>query len=180
MRLLQERRVVVAALSPKRLASHQAGRWARLLVPAVAVAVIAADQLSKNWALDHLAYGQPRHVIGPIYLDLTLNSGAAFSLGAGVTPIIEAAAVVLVAWLLFATRRLSRNVRIPTAVGFGLLLGGALGNLADRVFRHHHGAVVDFIQAVSWWPVFNVADAAITVGVIVLALSFWFTPDGRR
>jgi signal peptidase II len=142
------------------------------------VAVVVADQLSKNWALDHLHDGSPRHVVGPTYLDLTFNSGAAFSLGTGVTPIIEAAAVVLVAWLLIATHRVSRNVRLPTAIGLGLLLGGALGNLADRVFRHHHGAVVDFIQAVSWWPVFNVADAAITVGVIVLALSLWSAPRG--
>jgi signal peptidase II len=155
------------------LASNRAGLWTRLLIPAVAAAVLLADQLSKNWALDHLHYGQPRHIVGPSYFELTLNRGAAFSLGAGITPIIEAAAVALVIWLLFATNRFSRNVRLPTAIGLGLLLGGAFGNLADRVFRHHHGAVIDFIQAVGWWPVFNVADASITIGVIVLALSLW-------
>ena len=63
------------------------------------------------------------------------------------------------------------------AVGLGLLLGGAAGNLTDRVFRHNHGAVIDFIDAArfgsrDWWPVFNVADAAIVVGVVILVLSY--------
>ena len=62
-------------------------------------------------------------------------------------------------------------------MGFGLLLGGAAGNLADRVFRHHHGAVIDFIDALrigthDRWPVFNVADAAIVVGVIILLICY--------
>jgi signal peptidase II len=159
-------------------AADRVGRRSGWLIPAVAALVVAADQLSKNWALGHLHYGEPRHVVGPTYLDLTFNSGAAFGLGTGVTPIIEALAVVLVAWLLFATHQVGRNVRPLTAVGVGLLLGGALGNLTDRVLRHHHGAVVDFIQAVSWWPVFNVADASITVGVIVLAVSFLASSRG--
>jgi signal peptidase II len=77
-----------------------------------------------------------------------------------------------VVWLVAASRRASRGASLVTAAGLGLLLGGALGNLADRVFRHHSGAVIDFIQIVSWWPVFNVADAAIVVGVILLALGY--------
>ena len=135
-----------------------------LLLLAIAGAVIAVDQWTKSWALHNLSDVSRRHVIGPIYLVLTFNQGAAFSLGSG---------------------RLSghrggghcpgcsrdRHVRAgppgvgPTSVvvvGLGLLLGGALSNLGDRLFRHHHGAVVDFIQPVSWWPTFNVADAAIT------------------
>ena len=69
------------------------------------------------------------------------------------------------------------------AVGLGLLLGGALGNLGDRLFRHPKGfpgGVVDFIQAVSWWPIFNVADAAIVVGVIILVLAYWARDRERR
>ncbi len=162
MRGVQERRVVVAALTSD---TRLKGR--RLLIPAVAAIVIAADQISKTWALDHLA--SPRHVLGPVNLVLTFNSGAAFSVGRGVTPIVEVVAVVLVVWLVALSRRATQSGSFAVVVGLGLLLGGSLGNLADRVFRHHHGAVIDFIQAVRWWPVFNVADSAIVVGVVTLA-----------
>ena len=139
--------------------------------------MIAADQITKTWALHHT--DPARHVVGPIYLVLTYNSGAAFSLGGGATPIIETVAVALVIWLAAVSRRATRSGSLAISVGLGLLLGGALGNLIDRVFRHHHSAVIDFIQAVSWWPVFNVADASIVVGVIVLALAY-ATASGRR
>ena len=69
-----------------------------------------------------------------------------------------------------------RGAPWPVIVGLGLLAGGALSNLADRFFRHHHGAVVDFIQLVSWWATFNVADAAITVGALTLAVSLVLFP----
>jgi signal peptidase II len=145
------------------------------LIPAVATVVFVADQASKTWALHHVT--QDRHVLGPIWLVLTFNSGAAFSLGRGVTPIVEAVVVVLVAWLVVFSRRAGRAASAPVAVGLGLLLGGAAGNVIDRIFRHHHGAVIDFIDALrigshDRWPVFNVADACIVVGVIVLALSY--------
>jgi signal peptidase II len=154
-----------------------------MLIPAVAAVVVVADQATKTWALNHLRVSD-RHLFGPVWLVLTFNSGAAFSLGRGVTPIVETVVVVLVVWLLVFSRRASRAASTPMAVGLGLLLGGAAGNLIDRVFRHHHGAVIDFIDAVrigdhDWWPVFNVADAAIVVGVIVLLLSYARRP-GRR
>jgi signal peptidase II len=149
----------------------------RLVIPVVAAIVIAVDQITKTWALHHT--DPARHVLGPINLVLTFNSGAAFSLGGGATPIIETIAVVLVIWLAAVSRRATRSGSLAVSVGLGLLLGGALGNLVDRVFRHHHRAVIDFIQAVSWWPVFNVADASIVVGVVVLALAFT-TGSARR
>ena len=65
-------------------------------------------------------------------------------------------------------------------VALGLLAGGAVSNLADRFFRHHHGAVVDFIQLVSWWATFNVADAAITIGALTLAVSLVLFPGRQR
>lgn len=175
---LQERRAVVTALSVK---TQRAGR--RLLIPAVAVLVVAADQLSKTWALDHLQRSE-RHVVGPIWFTLTFNSGAAFSLGRGVTPVVETVVVLLVAWLLVFSRRASQAATVPLAVGLGLLLGGAAGNLADRVLRHHHGAVIDFIAALrigshDWWPIFNVADAAIVIGVLVLVACYWLRRDRR-
>jgi signal peptidase II len=140
----------------------------------VAAVVIAADQVTKTWALHHLQ-DSSRHVIGPTYLVLTYNSGAAFSLGRGITPIVETIAVALVIWLLALSRNISRSASWPVAIGLGLLLGGALGNLTDRVFRHipgHPGSVVDFVQAVSWWPVFNVADSSIVIGVAVLIVTY--------
>ena len=145
------------------------------LVAVVAAAVVAVDVATKDWALSHLTPGRPRHVIGPVNFLLTFNTGTAFSLGRGVTPILEAVVVVAVCALVLFTRRVSAGANAGTLVGLGLLLGGALGNLGDRVFRHIHGypgGVVDFIQAVSWWPVFNVADSCVVVGVIVLLISY--------
>ena len=128
----------------------------------VAAAVIGADQVTTSWALDHLR--RPVHLIGPLGLALQFNSGTAFSLfsGAGVwiVPVLVAvvAGVAVLAW---------RTRRLLPAVAFGLLLGGALGNLADRVLRGHRGDVVDFVT-LSHWPTFNVADASITLGVVLL------------
>lgn len=165
MRELQERRVVVPPLG-------LAGR--RLLIPVAAVAVVVADQVTKTLALNHLDPYRPSHVVGPVYLELTYNSGAAFSLGTGVTPILEAAVVVLIVGLLIFTHRTSRSAPAVASVAMGMLLGGALSNLGDRLFRHLpvHGGVIDFIRAASWWPVFNVADSSIVIGVIVLVLSW--------
>ena len=113
-------------------------------------------------------------MLGPVYLALTYNSGAAFSLGTGVTPILEAVVVVLIVGLLIFSRRASRSGPVVASIAMGMLLGGALSNLGDRLFRHLpiHGGVVDFIRAVGWFPVFNVADSSIVIGVIILVL-FW-------
>ena len=140
----------------------------------MAAVVIAADQISKTLALDHLDPARRTHVIGPLYLELTYNSGAAFSMGAGVTPIVEAAVIVLIVGLVLYVRRTHGRASVPVSVGLGMLLGGALSNLADRLFRNLpvHGSVVDFIRAVGWWPVFNVADASIVLGVILLLLTW--------
>lgn len=133
-----------------------------LLTAVVAAGVIAADQATTTWALDHLR--RPVHLVGPLGLNLQFNSGTAFSLfsGAGtwMVPFLLAVLVViaLLAW---------RARRAVFAVAYGLLLGGALGNLADRVLRSHRGRVVDFVT-LSHWPTFNVADACITVGVVLL------------
>jgi signal peptidase II len=142
-----------------------ANRRHRLLALSVAALVIAADQVTKTWALrlpETTIAGEPafgRHIVGTVYLDLTFNSGAAFGLGRGVTPIVEGVVVVLVAALLFAGRRAARR---------------PANNLTDRIFRHHGGAVIDFFNVAQvntheYWPVFNVADSCIVVGAIVLA-----------
>jgi signal peptidase II len=165
VRDLQERRAVVAPLALRRR---------QLLIPAVAVLTVAADQITKSLAINHLDPYRPTHVVGPAYLELTYNSGAAFSMGTGITPFLEAAVVALIVGLIAFSGRASRSASVPVSVALGMLLGGALSNLGDRLFRHLpvHGGVVDFIRAVGWWPVFNVADACIVVGVILLLLTW--------
>jgi signal peptidase II len=149
----------------------------RLLILAVAAVVVAVDQTTKTWALHHTG-GGGRHVVGPLWLNLTYNKGAAFGVGQGVTPVVVAVVVILVAGLLVFGRQASRTATTPVAVGLGLLTGGAIGNLIDRVLRHNHGQVIDFIAALrvnpndDLWPVFNVADAAIVVGAITLVLAY--------
>ena len=151
-------------------------RGALLLV--LAAVVVTADQLTKTWALHHAA--GLHHVAGPLYYTLTFNVGAAFGIGAGITPVLEVAAAVVVAGIVVLSRRVSRGAPLAVTVGVGLLAGGALGNLSDRLFRHlpgHPGAVVDFVDIArighhDWWPIFNVADAAVTVGAVVLVVAF--------
>lgn len=143
----------------------------------VVVAVVVADQLTKHWALGSFQY-TPRHVFWTLELVVAHNTGAAFSLlsGRGIGPAIALAAVVIVVIIL----RTLRTVRGRTAaIASGLVVGGALGNLADRLFRSHggflQGAVVDWINF-QWWPVFNLADAAICVGAVLLAIVAVFAP----
>ncbi len=133
-----------------------------LLTALVAAAVVAADQATKTWALHHLAAG-PRHIVWTLQLDLTYNTGIAFSQVTGATALVTVVALVVLAGLVVVARRTQGTY---TAVVLGLVIGGALGNLADRLVRHHHGAVIDFID-LRWWPVFNVADAAISVGIVL-------------
>jgi signal peptidase II len=147
----------------------------RLVPVVVAGVVVAADQATKSWALHHAI--DPRHVVGPVWLALTFNSGAAFGLGQGVTPVVEAVVVALVVVLLILGRRAARQASAPAAVGLGLLVGGAVGNLVDRLGRDHHGSVIDFIAALrignqDRWPIFNLADAAIVVGAVALAIAY--------
>jgi signal peptidase II len=135
------------------------------VIVGVAVLVVAFDQATKTWALRHTV--DPIHVIWTLQLALTFNPGAAFGLGRGVTPVLVPGAIILVVILLGLGRAASRAASWPATLAMGLLLGGACGNLADRLVRHNHGAVIDFID-LRWWPVFNVADACITVGAILL------------
>lgn len=133
---------------------------------ATAVAVVVADQLTKSWALGALDDG-PRHVVWTLRFKLSFNSGAAFGLGQGLAPLLIVVGVVMVVALVAMSR--SAGTSLSAAVALGLVLGGALGNLTDRVFRDHDGSVVDFID-LQWWPVFNVADMAITCGAVLLVL----------
>ena len=139
------------------------------LVGAVAAAVTSADQLSKAWALAALDDG-PVHLVWTLRLNLSFNTGAAFGLAPGLVPLLIAVGLVLVIALLGLGREAITT--LPGTVALGMVLGGALGNLADRLFRDHGGAVVDFID-LRWWPVFNLADAAISCGVVLLVVNGW-------
>ncbi len=145
-----------------------------LLLAAVALAVVCADQLTKSLVVADLAH-HPLHLVGPLAFRLQYNSGVAFSIGTGLTgPIILVVVVLVLAVAWFARHVPSTKV----AVGVGLILGGALGNLADRLFRPDHGAVVDFIYT-RYWPTFNLADASIVCGCILVAWAF-FRSGGSR
>ena len=145
-------------------------RWGsgpRLAVAsAVAAVVVLVDQLTKWWAVSRLSQG-PIHMVGTLDLELQHNTGSAFSLFQGDAAVLVVIAVVLVGVLLVLAWRAPTWGR---AAVLGLILGGALGNLADRLFRGDHGAVIDFI-ALHFWPTFNVADSCIVVGCILLVVS---------
>ncbi len=141
----------------------------------VALLVLVADQVTKSLAVSRLASG-PVHLIGPFALVLSYNTGVAFSLATGLTGPIVVIVVITVAVLAWFGRTVPST---SAAVGVGMILGGALGNLADRLMRGHHGAVVDFLRS-GFWPTFNLADSAIVCGCAVLAIALWRTTAKRR
>ena len=147
---------------------------ARLVAAALAAAVVIVDQLTKSWALVSLRDG-PIDLFWTLRLRLTFNSGAAFSLGTGFPWLFVVLGVlVLGALVVLAVRA---DLGKGPAASLGLVAGGAIGNLVDRVFRGFDGAVVDFID-LQWWPVFNVADASICAGVVLLLLT-WRETSGE-
>ena len=150
---------------------------------AVAAFVLAADIITKALVVTHLRPAEPVHLLGNVLmLNLLRNSGAAFSVGTGNTIIFTAIAVGVVIYI----ARTARNLRsVGWAITLGLLLGGALGNLVDRLFRAPgflRGDVVDWIELTRYWPVFNLADSAIVCGGIltVLLAMFGYHLDGTH
>lgn len=146
-------------------------RWPLLLLYLTAAFVILADQLSKAWVLQILGTreGSFRPIVDDLlWLRLVHNSGAAFGMLSNASLLFALAAAGVAAGILIFSRRLS-NASWLVRMGLGLELGGALGNLIDRI---RYGYVVDFIDVriePRLWPfVFNVADAAISVGVVLL------------
>src|ERR1700742_5197871 len=160
--------------APKRL---------RLLLTVAAV-VLVLDIVTKVLAVRLLTPGQPVSIVGDtITWTLVRNSGAAFSMATGYTWVLTLVATGVVFGIIWMGRRL---VSPWWAVGLGMILGGAMGNLVDRFFRSPgplRGHVVDFLS-IGWWPVFNVADPAVVGGAILLvtlsALGFDFDTVGRR
>ena len=142
----------------------------------VAATVVALDQATKWWALVTLDGGRAIDLIGTLRLRLVFNRGAAFGLGSRFAPLLAILAVVVVVVLVREGGALQGRI---ARFSMGLVLGGALGNLSDRLFRDGGGflggAVVDFVD-LQWWPVFNMADTAITVGAGLLAVAAWRDP----
>lgn len=136
----------------------------------IAVAALIVDQVTKLMAVEHLTDQPAKPVLGEVLqLNLTYNPGAAFGLGGGFTPVfavLAAAATVVALWFI-------RRVRTPLwALALGLLTAGIAGNLIDRLVREPgvmHGHVVDFLQLPNW-PIFNVADVCINLGVALILL----------
>jgi signal peptidase II len=148
----------------------------RVVFVGLAALVVALDQLSKQWALVALDDG-PIDLVGSLRLKLAFNDSAAFSIGGGRTTLIAVIGLVVVVVLVRMGLRAERRL---WAMGLGVVLGGALGNLVDRVARDGSGVlggkVVDFID-LQWWPVFNVADVSLWVGIGLLFLSTWREPQ---
>lgn len=136
----------------------------------VGAVVVLLDQLTKWWAEDQLT-DRSIDLVWTLRLHLVRNNAAAFSLGEGFGPFIGLLALGVVAILLWTGRSIGSRLG---AVGLGLVLGGALGNILDRAFRSGDGflggAVIDWID-VQWWPVFNVADIGVVVGAMLLFLA---------
>lgn len=149
------------------------GRPRRIgLLLGVAAFVIAADVISKSVIVAKMAHHPPIRLLGGLLtITLTRNGGAAFSIGTSMTVVFTAIAVGVIVYIL----RAARNLRsIGWAIALALLLGGATGNLIDRIFRApaaFQGHVVDWIE-LPHWPVFNLADSSICcAGVLVVLLA---------
>lgn len=148
-------------------------RWrARWLLAGSAAVVLLLDVVTKQLAVIHLADAEPVRLLGgAVYLVHTTNSGAAFNLGSSYTWVFPLVAFAVIGWIGWLAVRL-RSRAWGTALG--LVLGGAAGNLVDRLFREpgpFQGEVVDMLSLFapdgSVWPVFNVADSALVIGVLL-------------
>lgn len=137
----------------------------------MAAAVVVLDVLTKQWATSALADG-PINLVGGVRLALTHNKAGAFGLGGAAVPFLAVGALVLVVVMVTTG---SATDRVLVALALGLILGGAFGNVADRLFRAPgflRGSVVDFVD-LRVWPVFNLADSAITCGCLLLLWASW-------
>jgi signal peptidase II len=143
---------------------------------ATALAALTADLISKILVVAHIDQTDSgiRLLGGALYLVQARNSGAAFSVGTGATVVLTAISIIVIVIVLRAARRLTSS---GWALALGLVLGGAMGNLVDRLFRAPSpgkGHVVDWISVLAndghIWPIFNLADSAIVVGGVLAAL----------
>ncbi len=157
---MQERRPVAALTRP------------RVLAFSIAVVVVVVDRVTTTIAVDHLH--DARHLWGPFGFALAFNSGFAFSLFSGravIITVLLCVGVVVLGWVVARVRT------VPLAIGGGLVLGGAVGNLSERIVGGNGGRVPDFIT-LDYWPTFNVADACVTIGVVIVIVALLFGRPG--
>lgn len=158
------------------------GSWRRNAVFSLAtLLVVAADQLSKLWIRSNLAVGESLPETGFFQLTHVQNTGSAFGLikdqALPLTIVAFIGIAVLLFFVLFMHRRFPFLAAMPANLALGLVLGGTVGNLIDRL---NHGYVTDFID-VGFWPAFNIADSSVVVGAIFLAyLLIRSTKSGER
>ncbi|GIF05771.1 signal peptidase II [Actinoplanes siamensis] len=166
------------AVGGKTLNAEKASRFAPRAVAvlgATALVALAVDQWVKHLSTENLDPNEPVKIFGGlIYLSLLRNSGAAFSFGSAYTWVFPVITLVVIGWIVWMAAKLRS---VPWAVALGLVLGGALGNLTDRLFRApgpFQGHVVDMISAFAPYgekfAVFNIADSCLTVGVCLAVL----------
>lgn len=143
-----------------------------------ALAVVIIDQVTKTWAVHRLTRGDI-DVVWTLRFHLSYNSGMSFGRGQGLGPVIGVLAMLIVVGVLLSLRRQPGRA---TDIAVGLIVGGATGNIIDRLFRQDgwlHGSVVDFIDF-QWFPIFNVADISIDVGGALLILASWRASRARE
>ena len=140
-----------------------------MLFSLTAILVVTADQLTKFWIRSNLAFGQSIPDHGFFKITHVHNSGAAFGIFPGqsflLTIIAAAGILLLLIYIIFINRRFPYLDNLPGRLAVGLILGGTIGNLIDRL---RFGYVTDFIS-VGIWPDFNIADSSVTVGAITIA-----------
>ncbi len=139
----------------------------------LAAIIVVIDQITKRWVLQHFQLGESRVVAPFMNLTFVENTGTAFGLFQGNNKMMLLVAVVLLGALLYGARGLAERGGCWGATGVALVIGGAIGNMMDRIT---HGRVIDFLDF-KVWPVFNVADSAITVGAVALAISMWIVKE---
>jgi signal peptidase II len=152
-------------LSPMSFAERSlaAGALQWVALAAIAFAALAADQLTKQIVTSRLGLDEGVHVLGPFWIHHVQNSGIAFGLFASATPVVIVLTGIAVTWMLvYFARSGARHPVLPVALG--LVIGGSVSNLLDRV---RLGYVTDFLD-LRYWPAFNLADSFIVIGVLML------------
>ncbi len=141
-----------------------------LIAATLIVLTIVSDWLTKEWALSALGDGERIALLPTLEFDLLYNNGFSFGTGQGQGRLIGVGVIIMVVYLAF---QLVRSTVLHRVIFFSIILGGAIGNLIDRIFRADDGflsgSVIDFID-VSWFAVFNLADIYVVCGAIAFAL----------
>ena len=158
-----------------RRVDNRQGKWWGVFFSLTALLIVAIDQFSKSWIRSNLAVGESLPEAGFFRLTHVQNTGAAFGLFQGhaftLTIVALVGVAVILLYTFFVYRRFPLSDSMPAKIALGLILGGTIGNLIDRL---RFGYVTDFIYVGDWWPAFNIADSSVVVGVIIFAYSIIF------